>query len=128
MVPVVFGDQQQEQIMAITGMHTIVFSPEAGAVRAALRDAFGWKHVDAGDGWLIFAAPPAELGVHPGEEPGHAISLMCDDLEATMDDLRARGIEFDGPVEERSYGKVTTMLLPGDLTMMLYEPTHPTAH
>ena len=114
--------------MAITGMHAVIFSPEADAVRVALRDAFGWNHVDLGEGWLIFAAPPAEIGVHPGEQPGHEISLMCDDLEATMDDLRAKGIEFDGPVEERSYGKVTTMLLPGGLTMMLYEPTHPTAN
>ena len=112
--------------MAITGMHTIVFSPEADAVRAVFRDAFGWDHIDSGDGWLIFAAPPAELGVHPGEQPGHSISLMCDDLAATMDELRAKGIAFE-PVEERSYGMVTTMLLPGGLTMMLYEPTHPTA-
>ncbi len=112
--------------MAITGMHTLVFSPEADAVRAVLRDAFGWDHIDSGDGWLIFAAPPAELGVHPGEQPGHSISLMCDDLAATMDELRAKGIAFE-PVEERSYGMVTTMLLPGGLTMMLYEPTHPTA-
>ncbi len=112
--------------MAITGMHTLVFSPEADAVRATFQNAFGWDHIDSGDGWLIFAAPPTELGVHPGEQPGHSISLMCDDLAATMDELRAKGIEFE-PVEERSYGMVTTMLLPGGLTMMLYEPTHPTA-
>jgi len=114
--------------MAITGMHTLVFSPEAEAVRAVLRDAFGWNHIDTGDGWLIFAAPPTELGVHPGEQPSHSISLMCDDLVATMDELSAKGIEFQGPVEERSYGIVTTMLLPGGLTMMLYEPTHPTVN
>jgi catechol 2,3-dioxygenase-like lactoylglutathione lyase family enzyme len=108
-------------------MHALVFSPEADEVRTILREAFGWEHVDAGDGWPIFAAPPTELGVHPGEQPGHSISLMCDDLAATMEELGAKGIEF-GPVEERSYGMVTTMLLPGGLTMMLYEPTHPTAH
>lgn len=114
--------------MAITGMHALVFSPEADEVRTILREAFGWASVDAGDGWPIFAAPPTELGVHPGEQPGHSISLMCDDLTATMDELSAKGIEFQGPVEERSYGMVTTILLPGGLTMMLYEPTHPTAH
>ena len=112
--------------MAITGMHTLVFTPEADAVRRILRDVFEWDHIDSGDGWLIFAAPPTEMGVHPGEHPGHGISLMCDNLRTTMSDLQSKGIDF-GPVEERPYGMVTTMLLPGGLQMMLYEPTHPTA-
>ena len=112
--------------MAITGMHTLVFTPEADGVREIMRDVFEWDHIDSGDGWLIFAAPPAEMGVHPGEQPGQAISLMCDDLATTMVDLQSKGIEF-GPVEERTYGMVTTMLLPGGLQMMLYEPNHPTA-
>jgi catechol 2,3-dioxygenase-like lactoylglutathione lyase family enzyme len=107
-------------------MHTLVFTPEADAVRSVLRDLFGWDHVDAGDGWLIFAAPPAEMGVHPADRPGHGISLMCDDLEATMADLGAKGVEF-GAIEQRTYGMVTTMVLPGGLEMMLYQPTHPTA-
>jgi hypothetical protein len=112
--------------MAITGMHTLVFTPEADAVREVLRDAFEWSHIDSGDGWLIFAAPPAEMGVHPADQPGHSISLMCDDLDTTMSDLQAKGIEF-GPVEERTYGIVTTMHLPGGVQMMLYQPSHPTA-
>lgn len=67
------------------------------------------------------------MGVHPGDRAGHEISLMCDDLDATMAGLRAQGIEFPSPVEERSYGIVTTMRLPGGLDMLLYEPRHPTA-
>lgn len=112
--------------MAITGMHTLVFTPAAEEVRKILRDVFEWDHVDGGDGWLIFAAPPTEMGVHPGEQPGHSISLMCDNLETTMGDLQSKGVEF-GPVEERTYGTVTTMHLPGGLRMMLYQPSHPTA-
>ena len=111
--------------MAITGMHTLVFTPEADAVREILRDVFTWDHIDSGDGWLIFAAPPTEMGVHPADHTGHGISLMCDDLDATMAELRGKGLQF-GEVEERTYGIVTTMLLPGGLEVMLYQPTHPT--
>ena len=86
--------------MAITGVHGLLYSPEAEAVRAVLRDVIGWKHVDSGDGWLIFALPPAELGVHPtmgeSDTPHHELSLMCDDIEATVAELRAKGIEFKG--------------------------------
>ena len=74
--------------MAITGIHTLLHTPNADALRATLRDAFGWDSIDAGDGWLIFRLPPAELGVHPGEQPGHQISVMCDDLTSTVEELR----------------------------------------
>jgi hypothetical protein len=87
----------------------------------------GWDSVDAGDGWLIFALPPAELGVHPAEQPSHQLTLMCDDIVATVADLRARGIQFrDEPHDER-FGIVATMVLPGEVDLMLYEPRHPTA-
>ena len=113
--------------MAITGAHVLLYSPEAGALRSALSDVMGWDSVDAGDGWLIFALPPAELGVHPGEQPSHQLTLMCDDIVATVADLRAKGIQFrDEPHDER-FGIVTTMVLPGDVDVMLYEPRHPTA-
>lgn len=92
-----------------------------------MRDIFGWEHVDAGNGWLIFTTPPAEMAVHPGDQPAHEISLMCDDLEATMEDLRTRGIEFVTPVEDRGFGIASTMRLAGGVELLLYEPRHPTA-
>jgi hypothetical protein len=92
-----------------------------------LSDVFGWPSVDAHDGWLIFRLPPAELGVHPADAPAHELSLMCDDLTATMDELRGKGIEFVGEPQAAGFGTTVTMRLPGGVEMMLYEPRHPTA-
>ncbi len=113
--------------VAITGVHTLVYTSESEAVREIFRDAFGWKSVDAGAGWLIFASPPGEMAVHPGDRPSHEITLMCDDLAATMTDLMAKGIEFVDEPKDEGWGLVVTMRLPGDLAMMLYEPRHETA-
>jgi hypothetical protein len=113
--------------VAVTGVHAIVYTSEPGAVREVFRDVFGWDHVDAGGGWLIFALPPAEIGVHPGEAPRHELSLMCDDLEATLAELRAKGIEVKGEPEAAGFGLTTTIVLPGDLELMLYQPRHPSA-
>ena len=113
--------------MGITGSHMLFYSPEADALREALKDVFEWDHVDAGGGWLIFKMPPAEIGVHPGDAPGHAISLMCDDLEATIEELTAKGIEFTGHIEQAGFGRTTEMVLPGRVHVMLYQPRHPTA-
>jgi predicted enzyme related to lactoylglutathione lyase len=113
--------------MAVTGVHALLYSAEADAVRAVFRDVFGWKHVDDGHGWLIFALPPAELGVHPGDAPSHQLSFMCDDLDATITELQAKGIEFKGEPSDQGWGIVTTMVLPGDLDVMLYQPRHATA-
>jgi predicted enzyme related to lactoylglutathione lyase len=115
--------------VAVTGVHGLVYTSEPEAVRAIFRDVFGWDHVDADEGWLIFKLPPAELGVHPAE-PGHTqhqIGLMCDDLESTMAELRAKGIEFRGEPSDEGYGIVVTMVLPGGAEMDLYQPRHPTA-
>ena len=79
----------------ITGLHSIIYAKDADKVRAFLRDVLGLKFVDAGHGWLIFAAPPAELAAHPvdeGKEPFHELYLMCDDLKATMADLQKKGV------------------------------------
>jgi catechol 2,3-dioxygenase-like lactoylglutathione lyase family enzyme len=111
----------------VIAAHMLVYTPEAEAVRAMFRDVFGWKYVEDHPGWLIFAMPPAEIGVHPSEgSTKHEICLMCDDLEATIDELRAKGVEFLDEPQERSFGLVTTMLLPGGVEMLLYESRHAT--
>jgi predicted enzyme related to lactoylglutathione lyase len=108
----------------ITGAHVLIYTSEPEGVRAVFRDVFGWKHVDDGEGWLIFALPPAELGVHPGDASAHQLSFMCDDIAATVAELRSRGIEFDREPEDMGYGISVTMLLPGGTEIQLYEPRH----
>ena len=119
--------------MAIIGSHALLYSTQPEALRAALRDVFGFRHVDAGGGWLIFALPPAELGVHPPEGPTwdsgvrHQLSFMCDDIHATVRDLRAKGIDVRGEPRDEGYGITVMLALPGGVEVMLYEPRHPVA-
>ncbi len=116
--------------MSVFGVHTLLYTSEPEALRAMLRDVFGWTHVDAGDGWLIFKTPPAEMGVHPAEGPTfesgtrHLISFMCDDLTKTVAELRAKGVEIVGEPQDEGYGITIMMKLPGDCEVMLYEPRH----
>ncbi len=112
--------------MAITGAHVLLYTSEPDALRATLRDVMGWDHVDAGDGWLIFALPPAEVGVHPADGPHHELSLMCDDVAATADDLRGKGIEVLGEPQNMGFGVGVTIILPGGVDVLLYQPRHPT--
>lgn len=117
----------------ITATHAIVYADDAEAARAFLRDVLELPHVDAGDGWLIFQLPPAELGVHPtgggaGAGGRHELCLMCDDLAATMRELGAKGVEFTGPVTDRGFGLLTTLRVPGGGELALYEPRHLTAY
>jgi hypothetical protein len=119
-------------MMAIIGAHMLLYSPEADAVRAVFRDVFGFTPVDAGGGWLIFALPPAELGIHPAEGTGadavqHKLSLMCDDINATVTELRAKGIAVQGEPQDHGYGIVAMVTLPGGLEVQVYEPRHPLA-
>ena len=114
----------------ITGIHGLLYSSEPEALRAVLRDAFGWQHVDAGGGWLIFALPPAEIAVHPSEGPDRdggcrqELMLMCDDVAATLADLKAKGIQVEGEAEELRWGTLAWLLLPGGVRMGLYQPKH----
>ncbi|HLI55400.1 MAG TPA: extradiol dioxygenase, partial [Actinomycetota bacterium] len=94
--------------------------------RAQIKQVFGWSSVDPGDGWLFFAAPPAELAVHPGE-PHHELSLMCQDLDATLADLRAKGVEVVGEPVDRTFGRAVTLRLAGGVDVVLYQPAYRTA-
>src|SRR5438552_5256334 len=105
--------------MAITRIHALLYTSQPEDLRVVLRDVFGWRHVDAHDGWLIFALPPAELGVHPSEAPAHELSIMCDDLQATTAELAAKGVEFEGTPESGGFGTFVTMVLPGGVRMLL---------
>ena len=103
----------------------LLYSPEPEKLRAVFRDVFGWQHVDDGDGWLIFELPAAELGVHPSDgETHHQLSFMCDDVHATLAELRGRGIEAEGEPVDAGYGITTTLVLPGGVRVQLYEPRH----
>lgn len=118
--------------MAIIGTHALLYTSEPDAVRKIFRDVLGFAHVDAGQGWMIFALPPAELGIHPGEGPTfdagvrHQLSLMCDDIDATVADLRAKGLDIPGDPHDEGWGITTTIVLPGGLDLLLYQPRHPT--
>ena len=112
----------------ITGAHIILFSKDAEADRAFFRDALGFSHVDAGEGWLIFRLPPSELAFHPaGQSEASEFYLMCDDVEAEIARLTAMGRPCDSIVE-RQWGRLTRVTLPGGGTLAMYEPKHPVAH
>jgi hypothetical protein len=111
----------------ITGVHALVFSKEAEAVRGFFRDVLGRGEVDARDGWPIFTLPPAELAVHPTDGAGsHELYLMCDDVEATIKELEAAGVQCSA-VDDQGWGLVTGVQLPGGDEIHVYQPRHPTA-
>jgi catechol 2,3-dioxygenase-like lactoylglutathione lyase family enzyme len=125
----------------ITSVHLLIYSDDAPATRTFLRDVLEWPCVEdngSGDGWLIFGTGPSELGVHPtrstweGKEYSsprqHQISVMCDDLETTMEELRAKGATFSSDVRDEGYGLVTMLDVPGADPIQLYEPRHEVAY
>lgn len=121
----------------INGFHTIISSDDAVATRAFFGDVLGWPSIDAGGGWLIFKTKPAELGVHPtmgegGEQWGqvatHQSSLMCDDIEATVAELRRKDVLVADEIKDEGFGLTTMIEVPGAGQMMLYEARHELAH
>ena len=112
----------------INAVHAVVYTKQAEAVRAFFRDVLELPVVDAGGGWLIYALPPAELGIHPTEsdqEHGkHALFLMCDDIEGTVEDLKQKGVEFTQPIKNVGWGVLTALKLPDGTELSLYEPRH----
>jgi catechol 2,3-dioxygenase-like lactoylglutathione lyase family enzyme len=110
----------------INGIHAIVFSPEAEKVRAFFADVLGLPSVDAGGGWPIYALPPAELAVHPGDGPGqHELYLMCDDIAATLAELTGRGAELARDVSDQGWGLLAALRLPDGSELPIYQPRHP---
>ena len=113
----------------ISGAHVMLYSRDADADRAFLRDMLGFAGVDAGDGWLILRLPPAEIGVHPTDgESTHELYLMCDDLVGTLDELAARGVKTSGVPADRGWGLIASITLHSGADLPLYEPRHPVAH
>jgi len=112
----------------INGAHVIIYSRDAEADRAFIRDVLGFAHVDAGDGWLIFKLPPAEAAIHPADgESRHEFYLMCDDLGKTLAALTSKGAEVS-PVTATAWGTVASIRLPGGSDLGLYHPRHPVAY
>ena len=113
--------------MAIIGMHALMYSKEDEATRRSFRDVLEFPAVDAGKGWLIFAAPPTELAIHPADgEEHHELYLMCDDIDRTVAELTHKGAVL-GPIQERPWGRVTQIKLPSGEELGIYEPRHATA-
>jgi hypothetical protein len=109
----------------ITGVHAILFSRDADGVRRLFQDVLGFQWVDAGGGWPIFRLPPSELAAHPTEEANHhELYLMCDDVHATVEELKAKGVAFAHPVRDEPFGLLTAIILPGGGEIGLYEPRH----
>ena len=128
MEPAAGGRARGYGAAVIQGAHVILYSSDAEADRTFLRDLLGRPTVDAGGGWLIAQLPPGEVAVHPAETSGAVeLYLVCDDVDATVADLTARGVRFDGPVTDERWGRVTTIRLPGGGRLGLYEARHPTA-
>jgi predicted enzyme related to lactoylglutathione lyase len=109
----------------ITGAHTIIGSTDTEADRAFFRDVLGLESVDAGDGWLIFALPPAEVAIHPGKNGRHELYLMCTDLEATLRELKRKGVPVNMPILEQQWGSLASIALPGGSKLSIYQPKHP---
>jgi predicted enzyme related to lactoylglutathione lyase len=122
----------------ITATHAIIYAEDATRARAFFRDVLALANVDAHGGWLIFKLPSAELGIHPESTDGdsaagapsghHELYLMCEDVEATVTDLAAKGVEFTAPIQDQGFGLMTRLRVPGAGELGLYQPKHVTAY
>ena len=116
----------------IKGVHTMFYSSQAKELREFLRDKLGFKATDIGHGWLIFDFAEGDIGVHPSDETGqegepsgtHNISFFCDNIEETVKELKSKGVEFKGEIEDHGYGLVTFFKVPGDFFLQLYQPKY----
>jgi catechol 2,3-dioxygenase-like lactoylglutathione lyase family enzyme len=108
----------------ISAAHIVIYSTDPGADRAFFRDVLGFKSVDAGHGWLIFALPPAEAAFHPSDgTSNHELYFICDDLKTEMASLARRNVQCS-EVQNARWGSITKMQLPGGGAVGLYQPKH----
>jgi hypothetical protein len=110
--------------MAIKGLHALFYTTEPEAARAFLRDKLDLPSYDSGGGWLIFDLPEADIGCHPSDRAFHGVSFYCDDIEASMAELEARGVTFAEPLRDEEWGLVTSFELPGGGLVQLYQPKY----
>ncbi len=114
----------------IKGVHTMFYSDKADELRAFLRDVLGFSATDVGDGWLIFDLPEADMGVHPTGYPGSPpngtpdISFYCDDIHATVAEMKGKGVEFASEVSDQGFGLVCRFVMPGPVEVQLYQPKY----
>ncbi len=112
----------------VTGIHTLLYSRDPEATRNFFRNVLKLASVDGGGGWPIFALPPAELGIHPADGvTGSELYLMCDDVDRTLNEMQLAGAKMRHPISNRDWGRVTSLEIPGGVTLGLYQPKHPTA-
>jgi catechol 2,3-dioxygenase-like lactoylglutathione lyase family enzyme len=113
----------------INGAHVILYSSDPDADRAFIRDTLGFPGVDIGGGWVIARLPPAEVAVHPTDDaPKHELYLMCDDVEGTLAELEAKGVEVSSPVSDQGWGRLASITLPSGAPLGIDEPRHPVAY
>ncbi|CAN5756637.1 hypothetical protein BH23ACT10_BH23ACT10_30730 [soil metagenome] len=113
----------------INGSHVIIYSRDAEADRAFIRDVLGFDGIDAGGGWMIFKLPPAEIAVHPTDgEATHEFYLMCDDIAALIENVTAKGVEISRPVSDEGWGLLAAIRLPSGAEQPIYQPRHPVAY
>ena len=111
----------------IKGVHTIFYSSEPEELRAFIRDKLELPYTDVGGGWLIFDLPEADMGCHPvipnrAQSGSREISFYCDDIEKTVGELKARGVEFIDEISDQRYGLTIHFKVPGDFEIELYQP------
>lgn len=125
----------------LTAVHTLIYSSDPAETRRFFKDVLRWPCVTEGqtdepEEWLIFRTGPSEMGVHPTAGPGseewgvagqHQVTLMCDDLEATIEELERRGAHFDGEPADLGFGRGVNLQVPAAGTILVYEPRHPIA-
>ena len=114
----------------IKGVHAMFYSSEPEALREFLRDKLGLAATDIGRGWLIFDFTEADVGVHPTDAEGgppsgtHNVSFYCDDIEATVAELRGRGVQFKDEISDQGFATAIHFDMPGGVEMMLYQPKY----
>lgn len=108
----------------IKGVHTMFYTPKAEELRAFIRDKLGFLYTDVGDGWLIFDLPEADMGCHPSDKVFHELSFYCDDIHKTVEEMKAKGVEFTRDIRDDGFGFTTSFLMPGGVDVMLYQPKY----